>query len=83
MVRARLLDELNSAGYKNVRGFADGLDAWQYLTALQDAAEATPATAQVAGIITDVEMPRMDGLTLTRKIRQHPVWKSLPVLVFS
>jgi len=37
----------------------------------------------VACVVTDVEMPRMDGLSLTKKIRQHPTLGGVPVIVFS
>jgi two-component system chemotaxis sensor kinase CheA len=31
-------------------------------------------------MVTDIEMPRMDGLTLTRKVREHPGFSELPIL---
>ena len=34
-------------------------------------------------MITDIEMPQMDGLTLTRKIKEDPELSSLPVVIFS
>ncbi|MCL2767697.1 MAG: response regulator [Synergistaceae bacterium] len=34
-------------------------------------------------VITDVEMPRMDGLALTRKIRENNATKDIPIIVFS
>ena len=34
-------------------------------------------------VITDVDMPRMDGIGLTTLIKQDPVLKSLPVLIVS
>lgn len=34
-------------------------------------------------IITDVNMPNMDGLTLVRKIRELPQFKNTPVLVLT
>ena len=34
-------------------------------------------------LITDIEMPQMDGHTLTRKIKENPVLKTLPVVIFS
>jgi two-component system sensor histidine kinase and response regulator WspE len=32
-------------------------------------------------IVTDLEMPRMDGLELTRKVKAHPTWRALPVVI--
>ena len=34
-------------------------------------------------VITDIEMPIMDGLHLTKQIKQHPVLAQLPVIIFS
>ena len=34
-------------------------------------------------LITDIEMPQMDGLTLTRKVKEHNILNSLPVIIFS
>jgi len=34
-------------------------------------------------LITDIEMPQMDGHTLTRKIKEHNILKKLPVILFS
>ncbi|RME74319.1 MAG: hybrid sensor histidine kinase/response regulator, partial [Planctomycetota bacterium] len=34
-------------------------------------------------VITDIEMPEMDGLAFTREIRKNPKWKDLPVIVVS
>ena len=34
-------------------------------------------------IITDLEMPKMDGVTFTKKVREHPIFSDLPVLFHS
>ena len=83
LVREMVKDSLTEAGYCHLKGFPDGQEAWEYLTSLAE--EATPETIRekVACIVTDVEMPRMDGLSLTKKIRSHPVLGKVPVIVFS
>ncbi|QGG47814.1 hybrid sensor histidine kinase/response regulator [Heliorestis convoluta] len=50
----------------------DGAEAWQLL---QD----HPFHA----VVTDVEMPNMDGFTLTEKIRQSPNLKQLPIILLT
>ena len=39
--------------------------------------------SHVACVITDIEMPQMDGLHLTKRIKEDPVLKQLPVVIFS
>jgi CheY-like chemotaxis protein len=34
-------------------------------------------------IITDISMPVMDGIDLIKRLRQHPKWHSIPILVMS
>ena len=38
---------------------------------------------EVQLVITDVEMPQMDGHHLTKRIKEHPVLSKLPVIIFS
>ena len=34
-------------------------------------------------VLTDQNMPRMDGLGLTRKLREHPKFKTVPILMLT
>jgi two-component system chemotaxis response regulator CheY len=34
-------------------------------------------------VLTDQNMPRLDGLGLTRKLREHPKFKSVPILMLT
>ncbi|PHR95339.1 MAG: chemotaxis protein CheV [Blastopirellula sp.] len=83
LIRARIKDELTQAGFTNLRGFQDGADTWEYLSALSESNDQKTLSTHVATLITDVEMPRMDGLTLTKNLRKNSVLQSLPVVVFS
>jgi len=38
---------------------------------------------KVSLVLTDLEMPEMDGFTLTRKVKQDPRFSSLPVVIHS
>lgn len=62
-----------------------GQEAWDRLQAIEVAANAEGKTAQdkVALVLTDLEMPVMDGFTLTRNIKQDPRFKSIPVVIHS
>jgi len=83
LIRAMVKDSLHEAGFTHLRGFPDGFDAWQYLTQLAENTTVDGIHDKVACIVTDVEMPRMDGLSLTKRIRQDPVLSQVPVVVFS
>ncbi|MDP1998324.1 MAG: chemotaxis protein [Rhodoferax sp.] len=62
-----------------------GKEAWERLQELATAAEAQGRTVQdkIAVVLTDLEMPEMDGFTLTRLIKNNPKYKSIPVISHS
>ena len=62
-----------------------GQEAWDRLQAISDEAKAEGKTVQdkVALVLTDLEMPVMDGFTLTRNIKQDQRFKSIPVVIHS
>ncbi len=62
-----------------------GQEAWDRLQAMDVEAKAEGKTVQdkVALVLTDLEMPVMDGFTLTRNIKQDPRFKSIPVVIHS
>lgn len=74
-MRGLLGDVLRRAGFGRVEVFDDGQAAWERL-AQADAGE-------VDVLLADIEMPRMDGLHLTTRVRQSHTHKNLPVVLFS
>lgn len=62
-----------------------GQEAWNRLNALADEAEAEGKTIydKVGLMLTDLEMPEMDGFTLTSHIRKSARMSALPVLIHS
>jgi len=62
-----------------------GQEAWDRLKALAPEAESQGKTIKdkVAMVLTDLEMPEMDGFTLTRNIKQDPRFSSIPVVIHS
>jgi two-component system, chemotaxis family, chemotaxis protein CheV len=82
MILRRLIQEtLEEAGYVNLTFCHDGSEAWNYLEGLtRDNAD---VTKELQLIITDIEMPKMDGHHLTKRIKEDKQLKQLPVVIFS
>ena len=72
-------DSLKKANYVNLRMFPDGRELWDALNGLPDAEIAQ----QVALIITDIEMPQMDGHRLTKLVKDNKRFKHIPLIIFS
>lgn len=81
LLRKLLFDTMNEAGYVNTEFFENGRDAYEYLEALAKADKQIEKHVQL--VITDIEMPQMDGHHLTKKIKSHSDLKKLPVIIFS
>jgi two-component system chemotaxis response regulator CheY len=60
---------LKSAGYTVVEA-VDGQDAWE-----------KAGGRDFDLVLTDQNMPRMDGISLTKKLRDNPKFKSTPILI--
>lgn len=62
-----------------------GKEAWEKIQSLSEAAQAEGKQIQdkVALVLTDLEMPEMDGFTLTRNIKKDSRLKSIPVIIHS
>ena len=62
-----------------------GQEAWDRLQIMAKQAEAEGKTIndQIALVLTDLEMPEMDGFTLTRNIKLDPRFKTIPVIIHS
>ena len=73
-------DCLNKAGYANLRMFPNGRELWEALNALP---QGDRLADQVALIITDIEMPQMDGHRLTKLVKSSPRFQPIPLIIFS
>ena len=74
LIRKQIADVLGQGGFHNVVLTGDGKEAWDKLN---------EPGAHYSILITDVEMPRLDGLALTRRVKEHPELKKIPIVVFS
>lgn len=75
ILRHLLEDTLYEAGYTDLYFTSDGKQAWDSLN------ESTHPAFDL--IITDIEMPSMDGHHLTKRIKESASWKNTPVIIFS
>lgn len=68
-----------------VTSVTDGMEAWDYLEGLKKrAAEQNASISDLLDVVlSDIEMPRMDGYYLCQKIKSDPIMKALPVVLFS
>jgi two-component system chemotaxis response regulator CheV len=74
LIRKLIQDVLISGGFHNFEIVGHGKAAWDRL--VEDADEFDI-------LLTDIEMPKMDGLTLTRRIKEDARLSRIPVIVFS
>ncbi|MDF2633439.1 MAG: response regulator receiver modulated CheW protein [Pelosinus sp.] len=81
MLRDLLVETLHEAGYLNITAYNNGKDAWDALTVLADSG--APIEDNVHLLITDIEMPQMDGHHLLKRVREDRVLAKLPVIIFS
>ncbi|WP_282140153.1 chemotaxis protein [Cytobacillus oceanisediminis] len=81
LLRKLLNDTLNEAGFCQIEFFENGYDAYRYLHSLAESGR--DVTKEVQIMITDIEMPQMDGHHLTKKVKDHPVLAKIPVIIFS
>lgn len=75
-----IMDSLFRAGYSNIINFNNGKEAWDYLSSIRNDDDFDDKAAL---LITDIEMPEMDGHRLTKLVKDDEVMKRLPVIIFS
>jgi two-component system chemotaxis response regulator CheV len=80
MLRELLLSTLHAAGYNTI-AMENGQKAWEKLEAIASSTE--PVVKQIQLVITDIEMPQMDGHHLTKQIKENKILQELPVIIFS
>ncbi len=82
MIRAVLKKTLLSAGFKTLKFFNDGEQTFDYLEKLYEN-YGEDYKNEVNVLITDIEMPKLDGHTLVRKVKEDRRFKELPTIIFS
>ncbi|MDR1740325.1 MAG: chemotaxis protein [Synergistaceae bacterium] len=77
LIRAQIKDSLASGGFTNLVICSDGKEAYDRIAHGLDEGKGFDV------LITDVEMPRLDGLALTRRLKENEATRDLPIIVFS
>lgn len=71
---------LEQAGYTNLTTTDNGKECWDKL---QHYLSEGSVDENVSCIITDIEMPQMDGHRLTKLVKEHDKLKHIPLIIFS
>lgn len=84
MIRNLLKEQLTKASF-DVQTATNGRDAWEQLLAIKQRIQDEQAelSRYLHIIVSDIEMPAMDGLSLTKQIKEDPVLRNVPVILFS
>lgn len=84
VARGQIERTLNALGIRGVMAM-NGLQAWQELLKIANYADATgrPVKELVQLVLTDVEMPEMDGYILTKNIKSDSRFAGIPVVMHS
>lgn len=80
LLQRMINDALERAGFMSITNFNNGQEAWNYLKSIKDDEDLYD---KINLVITDIEMPEMDGHRLTKLIKDDPRLKKLPVVIFS
>ncbi len=75
-----IVDSLKKAGYENLIHTKNGQEAYDVI---QDCKRDGTLREHVQCIITDIEMPLMDGHRLTKLVKEDSETKDIPIIIFS
>ncbi len=84
VARRKIVEVLDKMGVKHVQA-NNGREAWDRLKAMADAAQSAGVSLhdQIQVILTDAEMPEMDGYVLTQNVKGDSRFDSIPVVMHS
>ncbi len=74
LLRNVLENTLKIAGINNIKQFKNGQDALEYIEENVD---------NIDVVITDIEMPKLDGHRLTKLLKENKKTAHLPIIIFS
>lgn len=77
-----ITEALSRVGYTNILRFNNGEEAWNYLERMKSNS-ADRQVEEIGLIITDIEMPKMDGHRLTKLVKEDRELRRIPLVIFS
>lgn len=80
LIRKGVIKVLKEAGFVQIKDFENGKSAFDYC--MENIETLSSPTLRTV-LITDIEMPKMDGLTLCKVIKGHQTLKKIDVIIFS
>ncbi len=75
-----VVNALTKAGFHNILSFSNGQEAWNFISTFADNEN---VTENISLIVSDIEMPQMDGHRLTKLVKDHANLSKIPVFLFS
>lgn len=75
-----VVNALTKAGFHNILSFSNGQEAWNFISTFADNENVTD---NISLVVSDIEMPQMDGHRLTKLIKDHRNLSKIPVFLFS
>ena len=84
LIRDGIKKVLNGSNYTNLEVFVDGQQCYDHILAIREKVAAGEDLDDLLNLlISDIEMPQMDGLTLCKKIKDDPLLRDMKVIMFS
>ncbi len=84
LIRNGIEKVLKGSNYTNLEVFVDGQQCYNHIMEIKQRVAAGEELGDLLNLlITDIEMPRMDGLTLCKKVKDDPLLSDIKVIMFS
>ncbi len=80
LLQRMIQDSLERAGFTRVRMYNNGQEAWDYLSSIKNDPDIYD---KINILITDLEMPMMDGHRLTKLMKDDKRLRHIPIVIFS
>lgn len=81
LLRGVLVSTMKQAGYIKIKDFINGQEAWDYLYGIIEQEGTIKNKVQL--IVSDIEMPQMDGHRLLKQVREDSRFEEIPFILFS